>query len=206
MLYLASTASDLRHADPRIGVMTGPACGGLGSIRHGHPWASDCGVYSSTGKEQYCPHSFVQHLDRLEAYADTCLFVVVPDHPGDGPATLQRFLDHAPFLVGRGFPLAYVMQDGAEHLPFPEGMSVAFLGGTDPWRARHGAAMIRRAKAEGFPVHVGRVNSARRVRALAALGVDSVDGTYIGFRGVERGLAEIAGWLAQDRLPVLLAG
>ncbi|WP_104992400.1 hypothetical protein [Deinococcus sp. NW-56] len=205
MLYLASTGSDIRSAPSTIGLMTGPGYRSLGSIKHGRPWASDCGVYSASGQEQYCPHEYATHLDRLDPYADTCLFVVVPDHPGDGPLTFQRFLDHAHHLIGRGFPLAYVLQDGAEHLPFPDGMGVAFLGGTDPWRARQGARMIRRAKEAGFPVHVGRVNSARRVRALASLGVDTVDGTYVGFRGLERGLSEIASWLAPEPLPTLLS-
>ena len=50
-----------------------------------------------------CPRDHAQHLDRLDPYADTCLFVVVPDHPGDGPLTFQRFVDHAHYRKGSGW-------------------------------------------------------------------------------------------------------
>lgn len=193
MKYFVSTSSDLDAlgAAPDIGVMTGPRVGGLGSILSGRPWASDCDALSKDG---FCEDRFLQHLERLSAAAATCAFVVVPDVPGCGESTLATF-EHACRVYGElEFPLAYCLQDGAEHLELPP-CDVAFLGGTDLWREAVGAALLERARAEGLRTHVGRVNSERRLRHLSFCHCDSADGTYIGFRGVERGVREVGAWL-----------
>lgn len=39
------------------------------------------------------------------------------------------------------------------------------------------------------------MNSKKRLMHFAARGVDTVDGTYLTFRGLDRGLMDIAGWL-----------
>ncbi|GGS03327.1 hypothetical protein GCM10008960_32440 [Deinococcus sedimenti] len=196
MLYFASTSSDLDDLDahPDIGVMTGPRVGGLGSILTSQrPWASDCDALSKHG---FHYDEFVQHLRRVHdpALMERCRFVVVPDVPGCGRSTLAAFHAAAPDLAELGFPLAYCLQDGAEDLEFPL-CDVAFLGGSDDWREAVGAALLERAADEGLGTHVGRVNSARRVRHLSFCHCDSVDGTYVGFRGVERGAREIGSWL-----------
>lgn len=196
MLYFASTSSDLDDLDahPDIGVMTGPRVGGLGSILTSQrPWGSDCDALSKHG---FHYDEFVEHLRRVHdpELIARCQFVVVPDVPGCGRSTLAAFHAAAPELAELGFPLAYCLQDGAEELELPP-CDVAFLGGSDPWREAVGAALLERAADQGLRTHVGRVNSARRVRHLSFCHCDSVDGTYVGFRGVERGTREIGGWL-----------
>jgi hypothetical protein len=203
MLYLASTSSDLDAlgAHPQIGVMTGPRVGGLGSIPHGRPWASDCDALSKYG---YDDEAFFTHLDRLVAYRQTCLFIVIPDVPGDGESTLANYLAYAPLLAPLGCPLAYVAQDGAHALELPP-CDVVFLGGTDPYREAYGALVLEQAAQAGHRTHVGRVNSQRRLVHLAACPCDSADGTYVGFRGVSRGLKEVGGWLGAATSPRLIA-
>lgn len=196
MLYFASTSSDLDDLDahPDIGVMTGPRVGGLGSILTSQrPWASDCDALSKHG---FHYDEFALHLRRVHEpeLMERCRFVVVPDVPGCGRSTLAAFHAAAPDLAELGFPLAYCLQDGAEDLELPP-CDVAFLGGSDDWREAMGAALLERAANEGLGTHVGRVNSARRVRHLSFCHCDSVDGTYVGFRGVERGAREIGSWL-----------
>ena len=58
-----------------------------------------------------------------------------------------------------------------------------FIGGTANWKTSQEAGdLIAEAKRRNKWVHVGRVNSYSRMRAVAALGADSVDGTHIAFR------------------------
>lgn len=95
------------------------------------------------------------------------------------------------------------LQDGAEQEDFPP-CDVAFLGGSDPWRRQWGAALLQRAREEGLRTHVGQVNSAQRVQALRLTACDSVDGTYVGFRGVERGVQEIGQWLGGCAHPLFV--
>jgi len=202
--YLAATSSDLDHlgGGPDIGVMVGPRTGGLGSVRTGRPWASDCDALSRHG---YSEEAYLTHLERIVAYRSTCLFIVVPDVPGDGEATLSCFECSGDLFAQMGYPLAYCLQDGCEDFDLPLGADVAFLGGTDPWRKAWGAKMLGRARTEGLRTHVGRVNSKRRMQALRFTAADTVDGTYISFVGVERGVKDVNGWLAAANAPALFS-
>lgn len=201
MLYFAATGSNLDAlgAHPNIGIMTGPRAANYVPIRTGRPWASDCDVLSRHG---YDEAAYFKHLIRMQPFHATCRFVVVPDLPGNGEATHAMFPYLARELADSGFPLAYVLQDGCETLDFPLGCDVAFLGGTDPWREAWGATLLARARAEGLGTHVGRVNSQRRVQALALTACDGADGTYVGFRGLKRGISEIGQWLNAASAPL----
>lgn len=207
MMYLIATGSDIDALNPvpvhaEIGIMTSPRARGRSALNSGRRWASDCDALSKHG------HDFGlydAHLYGLAAFQRTCLFVVVPDLPGDGEGTLSSYFAHAPLLHEYGFPLAYVMQDDSEYLPIPEDAQVAFLGGTDPWRMTWGAAMLRRARAQGMRTHVGRVNSNQRLRSLALTECDSADGTHTGFVGLHNGLREVSGWLNAANAPRLFA-
>ena len=199
MKYLVATGSSLHGAHPRVGVMIGPRTRGLKPIIEGRLWAADNDGFNGC----FTPEAFERHLARLAPYTETCLFVAAPDVIRDAKATLARWPYWAAFVRDAGFPAAYIAQDGAEQLGLPLDADALFLAGSDEWRECHGPALIRTALARGWHVHVGRVNSARRVRGLAALGVHSVDGTHLRFTGVERGLVEIAAWLAgADQVPL----
>ena len=156
------------------------------------PWASDCDALSKHG---YDDAALYLHLSRLLPHRPSCAFVVVPDVPGDGLSTINCYEHYAPVLANDGFPLAYCLQDGAEHFDFPP-CDVVFLAGTDDWREAQGAWLLQQAREAGLRTHVGRVNSARRVKHLAFCHADSCDGTYVGFRGVERGVREVGQWLS----------
>jgi hypothetical protein len=63
------------------------------------------------------------------------------------------------------------------------------------WKLSADAArFILEAKAAGLYVHVGRVNSCRRMTWCSELGVDSADGTFVGFSPTENGPRMVA-WL-----------
>jgi hypothetical protein len=52
-----------------------------------------------------------------------------------------------------------------------------FVGGSTEWKIESLPMWGRVAKSTGCYLHVGRVNSARRIRLCAMSGADSVDGT-----------------------------
>jgi len=95
------------------------------------------------------------------------------------------------------FRFAFVAQTGCTPGEIPIGAQALFLAGEDAWReGLAGRDLIRCAKEEhGIPVHVGRVNSLQRLLHFGLQGVESMDGTYLAFRGRDRGLKEISGWL-----------
>ena len=96
-------------------------------------------------------------------------------------------------------------RDGQESLPVPwDSFDVAFVGGTTDWKlGPHARALVAEAKSRGKAVHMGRVNSAKRMRYAAAIGCDSADGTYITF-GPDRNLPHVLGWVrdAVEQLPL----
>lgn len=116
-------------------------------------------------------------------------FVVTPDAVGDWRKTYRMWQTwfYARPAGSDALPWAYVGQDGQTPGRLPMmgdpragpwvGCKGLFIGGSTEWKCGFGAAaMIRAAKRYGRPVHVGRVNSFRRLDWFDALGVDSFDG------------------------------
>ncbi len=122
-------------------------------------------------------------LDALVGAPGRCLFVTVPDVVADADATAQLFEVWWRALARRGLPAALVAQDGVEHLGcwlslvWPR-IDALFIGGSTEWKLGSAAeALVAEAKRRGKWAHMGRVNSARRIRYAASIGCDSVDGT-----------------------------
>jgi hypothetical protein len=106
-----------------------------------------------------------------------CLFVTCPDVVGDADATLEQWRAWRPVLAG--FPVAFVLQDGitSADVPWAE-LAAVFVGGSTGFKlGDDAAALCREARARGAHVHMGRVNSHRRIAYARALGCDSIDGT-----------------------------
>ena len=160
----------------RFGVMTSPAHGMVPlGIREGRQWAYDNGCFGNS----FHPKRFLRGLEPLAAYRRTCLFVVCPDILGNASDTLALYGRWAHRIKRRGFPVAFVAQDGQDTLEFPVAFDWLFIGGTDDFKMGPAAdECIRRAKRLGKPVHVGRVNSITRIRHFQLMEVDSVDGTF----------------------------
>lgn len=125
---------------------------------------------------------YLRKLDQLAEHQPRCLWVAVPDVVGDAPATLALWPLMAARIRSRGWRVALVLQDGmtTETLtqidPRPDAL---FIGGSDTYKL---GAEVRRIVAEwDGPAHMGRVNSYRRMRYAAQVGVDTVDGTVLAF-------------------------
>lgn len=111
-----------------------------------------------------------------EAEEDRPVFVCLPDVVGDAARTVELFECFKPCT--NGFPRALVLQDGIEHVRIPwDDLDAVFIGGSDHFKyGRQAIAAARTAKMLGKWVHVGRVNTAARVRNWIDLG-DSIDGS-----------------------------
>ena len=140
-----------------------------------------------------------RYLAWLAGMADKaadCLFATAPDVLGDAAATLERSAPMLPAIRELGYKVALVAQDGLEELDVPwDSFDVLFLGGSTEWKLGEAAERLtREARARGKGVHMGRVNSRKRLRIAASWGCTSADGTYLTF-GPEKNLPKLLGWL-----------
>lgn len=181
-------------ADGRLCQIVTPAAGNAvhANVRR---WCADNAVFADRypGDEKY-----LAWLAKRTWAAERCTFAVAPDVVGDARATVARSGPMLARIRAAGFPVALALQDGADLLALPwSEFDVAFIGGTTEWKiGEHMKALAHKAKEQGKWVHMGRVNSARRVRIASAMGCDSVDGTFLAF-GPERRLPEVLAWLAE---------
>ena len=144
-------------------------------------WAADNGCFSDRWTE-------MPWLDWLATLpTDGCLFAVAPDVYPDAQASLDRGLQYADLIRSMGFPVAIVAQDGAENIRYPwDEFDCLFIGGAktanpkDEWKISPQAEQVcRAARNAGKWVHMGRVNSLRRMERARSMGVQSCDGTFI---------------------------
>lgn len=193
MLYLA-TASTQQVRDAMAAGLLGQL--NQPNVAHrpvpGAIWAADNGCFSDT--RPFDADRWLAWLDRQPR--TDCLFAVVPDVVGDHEATVERWALYADTVRGLGFRPAFVLQDGCTPDEIPADTDCVFVGGSTDWKLSPASvACMRAAKARGCWVHVGRVNSLRRLRWCADLGVvDSVDGTFLAF-GPDRNLPRLLSWL-----------
>jgi hypothetical protein len=160
----------------------------------GVTWCADNGVF---GKGYPGDGAYLAWLERNATDAGTCLFAVAPDVVGDAAATLARSAPFLPRIRALGYPAALAAQDGLESLDVPwDDFDVLFVGGSTSWKLGTAAArLVREAKERGKWVHMGRVNSRRRLRYASVIGCDSADGTYLAF-GPDVNLPRLLGWTA----------
>jgi hypothetical protein len=165
-----------------------PALGRLIQPRHtssieatdaeGIAWAADNDCFQGLD-----PVAWEKMLDRITGL-EGCLWATVPDKVGDAVETARMFEKWAPALERRGIPVALVAQDGLEDLTdwlarTWHRIDALFIGGTTEWKLGPEArALVREAQARGKWVHVGRVNTLRRLDYCRdVLEADSVDGS-----------------------------
>jgi hypothetical protein len=120
---------------------------------------------------------FRQLVAALGAAAD---FVVAPDIVAGGLASLRRSEAWLPELDGVGFRRLVPVQDGMQPTDVAPllGPDVGvFVGGTTDWKLRTLPTWGALARERAAYLHVGRVNSARRIRLCAQAGADSFDGS-----------------------------
>jgi hypothetical protein len=190
MLLLATTGHPdiaTRFAHPHLGRLLQPrhTSSAEATAHAGLPWAADNDCFQGLDER-----AFLKMLGRIDSLPG-CLFVSCPDVVGDHAATLALWHDWAPIISAAGQPAAFVLQDGARWDEVPAAVPL-FVGGTNDFKlGDECAALVRRAKDERRWVHMGRVNSAKRMTYAASIGCDSIDGTgWVRFkdRHLQRGI------------------
>jgi hypothetical protein len=174
-----------------LGHIATPASGHR--LQAGVAWCADNGSYTGAypGDDKY-----LAWLSARAAHAPRCAFATAPDIVANAAATLTRSLPMLDRIRAAGYPAALVAQDGLEHLPIPWAtFDVLFIGGSTEWKLGPAAAgLTAQAHRHGRPVHLGRVNSLRRLRYAASIGCQSVDGTFLAY-GPDRNLHMLLRWL-----------
>lgn len=174
-----------------IGMIDTPAQGN--TLPAGIDWCADNGCFGTgyPGDDGYLTW-LTQRVDRLAR----CAFATAPDIVGDAQATLTRSARMLPRIRQLGYPAALVAQNGLEHLEVPwDTFDVLFIGGDTTWKLDAAArALVTEAKARGKKVHMGRVNSERRIHYAHIIGCDSADGTYLTY-GPRTNLPKLLAWL-----------
>lgn len=197
MLYLTGSIPQSHdHRDTLrtagVGVMAQPRSYSADTIT-GWRWAADNGCFS----DKWDPDRWADWLHRMRRVPD-CLWAVVPDVVGDALATTDRFHEWAPIVDDLGYPSAYVAQNGATPATIPwDHIACVFLGGDTRWKlSQHAEAIAREARLQNVWSHMGRVNSARRLRIADSWGVDSCDGTFLAF-GPDKNVPRLVAMLAR---------
>ena len=160
-----------------IGFLNTPRMRNL--LPKGVTWAADNGCFSAP--ENYSDAGYLDWL--VQQPVKRCLFAVCPDVLADHRATVKRSRPLMPLLRKIGYRPAFVAQDGwkSKTTPWDE-FDVMFIGGTTGFKLGPVAADAAiEALGHGKKVHMGRVNSFKRLQVAAQLGCASVDGTFLKF-------------------------
>jgi hypothetical protein len=178
MIILVSGATKTVGRYPQLGRLVSPSVGNsLEEVAaSGRPWAADNEAFVGWDIDRYW--RMLGRLSRVDR--SRLLWVVCPDVVGDAQETANRWLEWYPQLAWLDLPAAFVGQDGLEAIPdeIPwDEMRCFFLGGSTGWKLGEAAERFaREARERGKWVHMGRVNTEKRIRHAIEIGCDSIDG------------------------------
>lgn len=144
----------------------------------GMQYAIDNGAWTAHTKgEPFDARSFVRCCDRLSAGAD---FIVCPDIVAGGLRSLEFSMRWLPRVRGWDRPVLLAVQDGMtpDHVRSLVGPSLGlFVGGSTDWKLSTLKQWGRLARIVGCWLHIGRVNTARRIHLCHDAGAHSFDGS-----------------------------
>lgn len=196
MIFLTGHSGDAIRAHahhPRLGLMMQPGNGYASQIDSFGIFGADNACFAKG--DAFDADVWLAWLDELPRAG--CLFAVAPDVVGDAAATWARSAPYLDVIRSMGFPAALVSQDGLV-APDWDAFDCLFTGGTTEWKLSEDAyALVAEANRRGKWTHMGRVNSWPRLKAAAAAGYDSADGTFLAF-GPDVNTPKLLAWL--DRL------
>lgn len=128
------------------------------------PYAIDNGGFLGFDEAE-----FLKLLARLKNFVAP-LWVAVPDVVADAEATNRLWHEWKNRI---SYKLAFVVQDGHEPQDVPQKAYAVFIGGSTKWKL----SSAHKFKGTCQWLHIGRVNTSRRLQWAKELGADSVDGT-----------------------------
>jgi hypothetical protein len=178
-LLVSGATKALRELYPerpdRLGLLLGPGKAFVRSmLGEGMPYAADNACFVGLDRR-----AFLMMLGELVGREPAPLFVTMPDVVGDPKETLRRFGVWQPVAKDLGLKVALVGQDGLRRQDVPwDDADAYFVGGTDAWKeSRESCLLALEARARGKHLHLGRVNTLRRIMLAAQWGCDTIDGT-----------------------------
>lgn len=141
-------------------------------------WAADNGCFANKWDEA----TWIKWLKSFPE-PSKALFATVPDVVADHKKTVERWDQYHQQVSSLGFKPAFVLQDGADMATIPwDTMGCLFIGGTTQFKLSVASrSFCAEAKSRSIWVHMGRVNSLKRMLIAKEWGVDSTDGTYLAF-------------------------
>ena len=135
------------------------------------PFGLDNGAFGHN--EDWDEQAWLHLLDWARISGQEPRWCIVPDVVGDRDRTLDRWHIYSRVAAMYGWPLAFAVQDGMTPKDVPADASVVFVGGTTEWKWRTVGMWCGYFKR----VHVGRVNTYRRLWECHNAGAESIDGT-----------------------------
>lgn len=175
MILLVSGATKTVRSfigNPAIGCLLTPRSGNSISSMDNFLWAADNAAFKNFDEKK-----FFLMLEKIKN--QNPLFVCCPDVWGDSRETLNLFNKWNSIIKSYGLKSAFVLQDGIkiDEVPF-EKIDAVFIGGSDKFREeKEIIKIVNRAKELNKWVHMGRVNTLKRIRFAHSIGCDSVDGS-----------------------------
>jgi hypothetical protein len=156
----------------------------------GLPLAADNGAFSG-----FDPVAFRAMLGKVKE-SPLLAWVACPDVVADAKTTISLYRQWEPELRLAGVPVAFVLQDGQEDEELPAA-DCYFIGGSTRFKLSKATRdLVWAGKERGSQVHMGRVNTRRRLEIAYTWGCDSVDGSAASRWG-DRRLREFLKWLRE---------
>lgn len=146
----------------------------------GMPYAIDNGAWTAFQQgKSLDEYLFMKAVEKLGEGAD---WIILPDIVAGGLRSLDYSLAWLDRLRGLPTRLLIAVQNGmeVEHVREFLNPSVGiFVGGTTEWKEQTAVAWGSVARRRNCYLHVGRVNSIRRIEICSAAGANSWDGTSV---------------------------
>lgn len=175
LLVSGSTASIRKYArasNAKLGhLLTPDNWNSIHTIKKtGLPWACDNAAFGNFDADK-----FRKMLAKVKGHNP--MWIACPDRVGCAKTTLAMFEDWQEEVREAG-PIAFVMQDGQENEELPVA-DCYFIGGTTKWKLSTALGELAEyvhlvCRAD---LHMGRVNSFRRIQAAYDIFCHSFDGT-----------------------------
>lgn len=179
MLAYASRTGTRRNLDAMRGAGWRLIVSATGALRaEGLKYGLDNGAW--TAFQQNAPFdekAFMRAVDKMGENAD---WIVLPDIVAGGMRSLDYSLAWLDRLRGLPTPLLIAVQNGMNEDDVRGFLSPSvgiFVGGDTEWKEATAVAWGSLARKRNCYLHVGRVNSARRIAICAAAGASSFDGS-----------------------------
>lgn len=184
MIYYTSLSSsyfDLISEKNYLGAIIGPIHGY--KLRPEWDVIADNGCFSNKWKED----TWYQWISNFNEKGVHPRFVVCPDVvdlSGENethPETLDLWNYWAPKIRKLGHSPAFVLQRGAKYNNLPSDAEYLFIGGDTEFKLGKDVEKICEVFSDKLWIHMGRVNSKKRLNLAKSWGCKSADGTFLSF-------------------------